>query len=78
MLHVTELRRFPGHRSLAELIDQVDIVSDRLMRAFSALRRGCEGAIAEPIEKEWIRVPLDLQRTNMRSLQWLPIRILSW
>ena len=50
---------------------------DYLLKVLSPQQR-IESLIEEPIEKDWVRVPLDVHRQNMRSLQWRPLFLSEW
>ena len=72
VLHTTALPTFPGHLMLNQLFDGVCGVVQVLLDAFPAIRRGVAVVNEKDLQPEWIRVPLDVQRCDMRSLQWLP------
>jgi hypothetical protein len=43
-----------------------------LIETFHKIRAGVQSVLEVDLQPEDIRVPLDVQRTEMRSLQWLP------
>ena len=73
VLHIPDLRPFPGHRSYQDMHRGVADMVRFLRSELGTIVSKCEGIIAEPIDETWIRVPLDFNRENMRSLQWRPI-----
>lgn len=72
VLHTTALPNFSGHRSFKLMMDELPLAAQRLVDAFNLIRDGVKVVTEEDMQPEWIRVPLDVQRTGMRSLQWLP------
>lgn len=72
LLHVTEIPIFPGYLSLGAVVDGISSVARLLACAAPRLRAGVDLILENDLQREWIRVPLDVQRTAMRSLQWLP------
>ena len=75
VLHVPEIRLFKGHMSFPELVNATASVARQLVAALPRLRDGIGVVNAEPLQPEWIRVPLDVQRKGMHSLQWLPYQL---
>ena len=66
-------RPFPGHLSFGDLVDRVAVVTQELLPIPGNLGREAAGVLAgRPLQREWIRVPLDLPRRNVRSLPWQP------
>lgn len=72
VLHTTVMPMFPGQLRFSDLTSGVSAVVASLLKVLPEIRRGVKIVLAEDLRPEWIRVPLDIQRTNMRSLQWLP------
>lgn len=72
LLHITEIPIFPGYPSLGDVLQGVHQVVSKLQAASERVLAGVATINEEDLQKEWIRVPLDVQRTGMRSLQWLP------
>ena len=75
VLHITEIPVFPGYVTLQTMVNAVPSVSRALTQALRRVHGGVRTVNEEPLQTEWIRVPLDVQRTNMRSLQWLPCQL---
>ncbi len=71
VLHITDIPMFPGYLSLEDVLKELPDVVVKLMGAVPRLHQGVARVVAEDMRREWIRVPLDVQRVNMRSLQWL-------
>ena len=72
VLHTTALPQFPGQLSAVDVLSGLPAVAQRLLETHTEIRRGVRCVNEEALQPEWIRVPLDIQRTGMRSLQWLP------
>ena len=72
ILHTTALPRFPGHLKVSELFTGLSGVVQVLLNAFPAVRKSVSIVLEQDLQPEWIRVPLDVHRRDMRSLQWLP------
>ena len=75
VLHIPEIRVFKGHLSFPELLNNATSLGRQLLAALPRLRDGIKAVTAEPVQPEWIRVPLDVQRKGMHSLQWLPYQL---
>ena len=67
VLHVTELPVFPGHPPLCAMVDGVPKLSVSLVEVLRRINHGVAAVNDPPLQREWIRVPLDVQRTGMRS-----------
>lgn len=72
VLHITDIGDFPGHKRWAKLEESVDNFVSKMPRVCLDMLRRCARTVSEPVQREWVRVPLDVQRTGMRSLQWSP------
>ena len=71
MLHTTDLCPFPGHPSLVTVLGQLDSAVHSTATALRSLNDVTRVSLdAEP---EFIRVPLDIKRDNVRSLQFRPL-----
>lgn len=72
VLHIREIPHFPGYLTLKQMLDHVPYLGRLLRSALQRVHAGVREVNAVPIQPEWIRVPLDVQRTGMKSLQWRP------
>lgn len=72
LLHITELLAFPGHLSLATVISSITSLARVLSRSHKALNDVISVISHDPLTTDDVRVPLDIHRTGMRSLQWRP------
>ena len=71
MLHTTDLCPFPRHPSLVTVLGQLDSAVHSTATALRSLNDVTRVSLdAEP---EFIRVPLDIKRDNVRSLQFRPL-----
>lgn len=72
VLHTTDLPLFPGHLRFRQILEEVPALATRLVETFARVLKGVKIILQEDLQPQWIRVPLDVQRTGMRSLQWQP------
>ena len=75
VLHTSALPAFPGHLCIDGVFKALPDTVQRLLGSFPSIRRGVQLVMETDLQPEFIRVPLDVQRQNMRSLQWLPYAI---
>ena len=71
MLHTTDLCPFPGHPSLVTVLGHLDSAvhsTATTLRSLNDVTR-----VSLDAEPEFIRVPLDIKRDNVRSLQFRPL-----
>ena len=54
------------------MVEGHEAVAEMTARAAAALFLRVQAVTEDDIQADWIRVPLDVQRTEMRSLQWRP------
>ncbi len=78
ILHIPEIPIFMGHKSLGQMISGISSLTLQLSRVPSRLLSGVACVIADDLQPDWIRVPLDVHRTGMRSLQWLPFLLTEY
>ena len=72
VLHIERIPVFPGYLSFSEVLDGINVIVKRVVSSSPRLHGGIQTITSEDLRQEWVRVPLDVQRTQMRSLQWLP------
>lgn len=72
ILHITEVRLFEGHKSLGDMLNNIPNLVKGLSKVAARLISAVEVITDEDIQPQWIRVPLDIHREGMRSLQWTP------
>ena len=72
VLHITRAASFRGHPTLADMFNCMPSVADSLVSQSTKLISGVNIILSEEVTTSDIRVPLDVQRTGMRSLQWRP------
>ena len=75
VLHITGTSRFLGHPLLSELLSRVDEVAHDLFLHERAFLDAVRHIASETIQLEDIRVPLDVHRSGVRSLQWRPFML---
>ena len=69
------LPAFPGHVDLPYVMRHLENAVALCLSSCSRLLTAVAGINRADIDASWIRVPLDLQRENMRSLQWRPLTL---
>jgi hypothetical protein len=72
VLHIPEIPIFPGFKSLGEILSGIPGVSQELSRVAARLCSGVTAIAEEDLGPSLIRVPLDIHRDGIRSLQWTP------
>ena len=58
------LRPFPGHPPLREVVDSIDSLAATLAGMKAEVMKGIACVTDEPMQAAWIRVPLDIQRES--------------
>ena len=71
VLHTTALPAYRGLPELAEIEARVPSVADDIFRSHRSLFDRMDVA-NQGIQRVWVRAPLDIARTNVRSLNWRP------
>ena len=69
------LPTFPGHVDVPYLVRHLENAVALCLSATPRLLTAVNGINRADLDPSWIRVPLDLQRTDMRSLQWRPLTL---
>jgi hypothetical protein len=69
------LPTFPGHMDLPYVVRHVENAVALCVSCTTRLLTAVSGINRMDLDPTWIRVPLDLQRTDMRSLQWRPLTL---
>jgi hypothetical protein len=72
VLHISEIPMFQGYKSLRDLVTGIPVLVQQLMKVAARVIGGVQLVVEEDLHPECIRVPLDVHRTGMRSLQWSP------
>jgi hypothetical protein len=72
VLHIPEIPMFPGYKSLRDLVTGIPVVLHQLLKVAARINIGVQSVVEEDLDVGFIRVPLDVQRKGMRSLQWTP------
>eukprot|EP00667_Euglena_gracilis_P006934 EG_transcript_6996 len=65
----------PGHPELSDLIGNVEVVASSCCTASPLLHQAVGRIRRMQLTETSIRVPLDVARTDMRSLQWRPLSL---
>ena len=69
-LRSTGMPAFGGHFDMMDMIRRLTGVAALTNSSLTTMRRSTDHIQASGLQLSWIRVPLDLRRTNMVSLQW--------
>ena len=72
LLHIPSIPVFPGYPALWDIVTSITSIASSASAAAARLHRGLNVILDDDIRPAWIRVPLDIQRMGMRSVQWLP------
>ena len=72
ILHITDVPVFPGHPTLVDLVNRVTLAAGRLSHVHGVIVADARKVAEVQLAPNMIRVPLDIQRHGMRSLQWRP------
>jgi hypothetical protein len=72
LLNVPSIAAFRGHYTLRQLIDRVPWHAGQLVKSRARLVADIAHMAAVRLDVSCIRVPLDVPRQGVRSLQWLP------
>ena len=70
--YILEVPAFPGHKSLGEILVALPQLAQDLSRVAARLCAGVTIIVEEDLDHTQIRVPLDIHRVGMQSLQWYP------
>ena len=77
VLHIRRIPMCPAPPTINELLRARGAVAQELGGAARRLVAFVKTLTANTIAPDEIRVPLDLPRTNVRSLQWQPLRMMG-
>ena len=72
VLHIPEIPMFPGYKSLLELARELPLTVQVMSKFAARIVEGVQLVVDGELEVSFIRVPLDVHRSGMRSLQWTP------
>ena len=72
VLHIPDIPLFPGYFSLREIASRISVIAIQLSKVATRINSGVATVNSDDLQCDWIRVPLDVHRTGMRSLQWTP------
>ena len=75
VLPTTSTRPFQGHWNLGQLLDHAAPIAASAVSRHQKLLDGVSSVFDEHIDSFDIRVPLDVQRSRMRSLPWKPFML---
>ena len=75
VLHIPRLGRYRGHMSLKELVSLVKPMASLIRVADKRLSKWITDLVCSPVQYGEIRSPLDITRSGVKSLKWLPLTL---
>lgn len=72
VLHITRIPPFPGQLHLSEIVAHLPVLARNIRQSVRSVLAGAALVASQTLTPADIRVPLDIRRTGMRSLQWRP------
>ena len=74
-VHPTHLRPFTGHRTLDDLVQNIDATAQGIRQQCAGFSDAIAAVNAQAVARTWIRVPLDIARNRRKRLHWQPMLI---
>ena len=71
----TRVLEYPGHMTPSSLVGVLDTTAYQIVVALDRLTTAVETVVEADLEYGDIRVPLDVVRTQVRSVQWQPLAL---
>ena len=75
VLHTTAIAMYPGFPTLDDHLQRIPQTAQTIGASFRELRRAVDALRRDPPEAQYVRVPLDVHRDSIRSLQWYPLTL---
>ena len=75
LLHTTAIPVYPGFPSLDDLLQHIPQTAQAIAASFREFPRAVDALRRDPPEAQYVRVPLDVHRDSIRSLQWYPLTL---
>ena len=75
VLHTTGIPMHPGFPTGDDLLQRIPQIAQTIAASFREFRRLLDALRRYPAEAKYVRVPLDVHRDNIRSLQWYPVTL---
>ena len=75
VLHTTAIAMYPGFPTLDDLLHRIPQTARTIVANFREFPRAVDALRRDPPEAQYVRVPLDVHRESIRSLQWYPLML---
>ena len=75
MLHIAAIVMYPGFPTLDDLLQRIPQTAHTIVASFRKFPRAVDALRGDPSEAQYVRVPLDVHRDSIRSLQWYPLTL---
>ena len=75
VLHTTVIPMYPGFPTLDDLLQRIPQTAQTIAASFREFPRAVDALRRDPPEAQYVRVPLDVHRDSIRSLQWYPLTL---
>ena len=75
VLHTTAIPMYPGFPTLDDLLQRIPQTAQTIAASFREFPRAVDALRRDPPEAQYVRVPLDVHRDSIRSLQWYPLTL---
>ena len=75
LLHIIDVRPFTGHRTLDDLVQNIDATAQGIWQQCAAFSDAIAAVNGQAVARTWIRVPLDIARNRRKRLHWQPMLI---
>ena len=75
VLHTTTIPMYPGFPTPDDLLQRIPQTAHTIAASFRDFPRAVDALRRDPPEAQYVRVPLDVHRDNIRSLQWYPLTL---
>ena len=70
VLHTAAIAMYPGFPTLDDLLQRIPQTAQTIATSFREFPRAVDALRRDPPEAQYVRVPLDVHRDSIRSLQW--------
>ena len=75
VLHTTAIAMYPGFPTLDDLLQRIPQTAQTIAASLQEFPRAVDALRRDPPEAQYVRVPLDVHRDSIRSLQWYPLTL---
>ena len=75
VLHTTAIPMYPGFPTLDDLLQRIPQTAQTIAASFREFPRAVDALRRDPPQAQYVRVPLDVHRDSIHSLQWYPLTL---